>query len=536
MAFFCQLEKGKLVTSFLIKIVSLTLVISCSSVFFKNDQQKNNVPDESSRKNAYEISVNNDLFIFKSIPSLELNQKNYLVDLDGDKVDELITLENSYSKPNIFSLKRDRLDFKKLKNNSSVHRASFIKINPTQSNKKFPVGLFTFFQNDFMPPSSGLFYEVVVNGEEVSFFKIGSVNEKQKLPLTSVLHFEPTGEKSRKPIGFYFHWLKNIDNVLTPVIDQYTDGRKLKNLNTQSREQANYGASLCDVDNDEVLEAVLSSTSNDSLQYLNFDKKNGFKKEELFTESNAPKGIFASCFYEFNKTKKPRYVIGGLSRDYFKNINITGVFDHHGKLIYDFNIYGNNDSKNILTLDLNGDIYWDFVIENNGHPPHSKLEVFLSDNGKYKKLNGLDIINPSGVVYSDFNNDGKIDLLFGRSTTRAPYIDRSGGILINSIKPKGRSLRLFFDGHESFKDGEGGIIEVVTSGGKVKKIIQYQEGGLPSQSSRFIQFGLGEFKPLKATLTLGAQKIIYNFDLKRKVKEITLCPGGNYKVGNKSCD
>lgn len=513
----------------LIVFVGLMPMLSCS-VNELNEKPSVLVREAVSEKQLHKAHLSSDRFELKIIPNLILNQKNYLIDFDGDGEDELVTLEESYSRPNFYKFIFTKKEFKNLKLESSIHRASFLKINPRNNH----LGVYTFFQNNFMPPGGGFIYKIIINNGVVTLDERGVFNAKAQMPLSSIVDYEPTGDEDRKPMTIYFHWLKNIQNKLVPVIDQFDDGGGARNLNIESKELANYGASLCDVDEDNNVEVILSATSDDDIQFLDYNSKIGFQKKRLFPASKKISGIFASCFFPFNQSY-PNYIIGKLNRSYFKKKKSSGLFNEKGDLIFDFNLNENAEVKNIIPLDLNGDVFWDFVIENNGSPPDTKLEVYVSQNGNYKKLEGINIINPSGVVYSDFNKDGKIDLLFGRSTKRAPFIQKNGGILFNNIKQRGRSLRIFFDGHKNYKDAEGGIIEVITSGGVHKKVIQYQQGGLSSQSSRFIQFGLGSYRLLKAKLRLGSKEIKYDLRSMNKEGEITLCPKSRIKKGRTSC-
>ena len=104
------------------------------------------------------------------------------------------------------------------------------------------------------------------------------------MPLTAIVDYEPTGDKNRKPMTIYFHWLKNIKNKLVPVIDQFDERAGLRNLNLESKELANYGASLCDVDQDNIVEVILSATSDDEVQFLDFSSKRWFPKKEIISK------------------------------------------------------------------------------------------------------------------------------------------------------------------------------------------------------------------------------------------------------------
>ena len=233
------------------------------------------------------------------------------------------------------------------------------------------------------------------------------------------------------------------------------------------------------------------------------------------------------------------FIIGRLHRDYAYDKKSSGLFDREGELIFDFQLPKNSDVSNVITTDLNGDIYPDFIVENNGYPPKTKLEIFISNGaGDYVKDTGVNVINPSGVVVGDFDNDGRVDIYFGRSTKRAPNIQSDGGVLLNKVfAGSSKSIRLYFGGFEKFKDAEGGVVKVITGNGSIKRIIRYSSGGLPSQSSRFIQIGLGKSLPKEIELYLKGRKFTYRLpSLSTGTNVVTICGDEEVKMGRYRCN
>ena len=79
-------------------IVLVGILVSCSTKKIEKKLIKK-VGDSAVERKEYDAKVQSNEFYLTIDQSLNLNQKNYLIDLDGDKQDELITLEESYSKP-----------------------------------------------------------------------------------------------------------------------------------------------------------------------------------------------------------------------------------------------------------------------------------------------------------------------------------------------------------------------------------------------------------------------------------------------------
>lgn len=504
--------------------------LSCSS---KKVRSKSVIKNDSLV--IYTASSNSKDFVYKKFRNIRKNQKNYLIDIDGDNVDELITLQDSFSEPKFYAKNTSGDDYILLSKKGQGFRSSFLKLDSIRSNSTNVLGMVTFFQNDFMPPSGISYYQVKKSDNVIKLDLLDKVNRDKKLPTSAVEQIDIQFQD--KPMSFYFHWLMNTDGTFRPVVDQILIDKKMKNLTFELKERANYSSSTCDLNNDNDIEIILSSTSDDPVEYIDYNpKKNIFFKGSVFKNSDS--AIFTSCYYKPFKSN-PYFIIGRLHRDYDYLKKPSGLFDREGEQIFNFDLPKNSQVANVITTDLNSDIYPDFIVENNGHPPETKLEVFISDGtGAYIKDTGVNVINPSGVVAGDFDNDGRVDIYFGRSTKRAPNIQSEGGVLINKILAgNNKSIRLYFEGFKKFKDAEGGVVKVITENGPIKRIIRYSSGGLPSQSSRFIQIGLGKSLPEKIELYLKGKKFTYQLPaLGAGTNILTICGGEEVKVGRYKCN
>ncbi len=495
---------------------------------------KSLVPN-SKKVTSHKASSLNKNFKYKKFESLLNNQRNYLIDLDGDSVDELITLRDSYSGPKFFTYNSKSREYDPLKIKGEMIRTSFLRLDSVRSTaKKIVLGMATYYTNDFMPSSGVGFFNVMKYGDYVELSPLNQVNADKKLPTTAIEQVDLQNEGM--PMNFYFHWLVNDDGFYRPVVDQVAINGKLKNLVLETKERANYGSSLCDIDGDNEIEILISSTSDDPLEYIDYDRKNNkFFKEPALDDKGS--GIFSSCFYEPYK-QTPLFLIGKLHRNYESEKKVSGVYDPSGEVLFDFNLPSNSQVNNIITTDLNGDIYPDFIVENTGHPPKTKLEIFLSEkNGAYTKQKGINVVNPSGVIVGDINNDGKVDIIFGRSKKRASGIKGLGGGLINkTIYGKNKAIRFHFGGFKKFFSAVGGVLIINTKRGPIKRIINYSSGGLPSQSSRFIQVGLGDSYVNSIELFINGKKYKYKRPkLYSGVNIITLCKKEGLKTKKATC-
>ena len=339
------------------------------------------------------------------------------------------------------------------------------------------------------------------------------------------------------PLTYFSNWLKFEGGEWRTYLDFFNYNKSFKTLYPyESREKANYGASVCDLNNDEKMELILSSTSGDPIEFLSFNEREKKLEKKILYPNKKVFGIFSECVFFPNKNK-PYLVVGNVGHSYQRKKSKSAIYSLDGKTIFTFDLSESFQHKAIKQMDLNGDLYPDFVVENSGFPPHTKLEIYLSNNGEYKKLSGTDIINPSGVVNGDFNGDGRIDLLLGRSGVRMPRNGPNSGVmLLNTIPPKGKSIRFFLKGFKNFLNAQSALLKINFKKSFIKKVVDYQPGGLASGGERYVQIGIGEKRPLSLELYLEGKKRTYKLpQISSGTSIFTICANNKILKGKKAC-
>ena len=144
-------------------------------------------------------------------------------------------------------------------------------------------------------------------------------------------------------------------------------------------------------------------------------------------------------------------------------------------------------------MDNNG--FLDIFIENSGFPPFSRSILFeqLSNHAfeDKAKLFGLDIMNPSGSVVVDLNNDGKLDFIMGQSNIRNSSMKTKLYVFENQIDTKlSRSYKIHLGGKYANKQGIGSMVILKTNKKYYRRWVEYNYGPQPSQNEAFVHFAL----------------------------------------------
>jgi hypothetical protein len=161
----------------------------------------------------------------------------------------------------------------------------------------------------------------------------------------------------------------------------------------------------------------------------------------------------------------------------------------------------NQGDRRGVWLDYNLDGKVDFVVDNSGFPPYSRLVLFEQDE-THAFVNvgsqaGIDVVNPTGTITLDVNKDGLPDLLTSQNNIRKAEIPQRLYLFQNQSNVLGRkSIKVHLNGIKSNTDGIGAMVMLYTQT-KNKKIVQRRwnetsQGGLPSQNESGVHFGVGE--------------------------------------------
>ncbi|MCY4643344.1 MAG: CRTAC1 family protein [Bacteriovoracales bacterium] len=197
-------------------------------------------------------------------------------------------------------------------------------------------------------------------------------------------------------------------------------------------------------------------------------------------------------------------------------------------------------------FDYNNDGLLDLLVDNSGHPPHSRLVLFHQNKDhsyvdKARAL-GLDIVNPVGSIVFDVNGDGRPDILSGQDAVRDDAIRPRLYLFENAVPRKGRrSLRFFLRGRAGNARALGALVTLVTDKGKRIRWVESHRGGQGSQNEEGVHFGLR-----KGEKALGVRVRWPRMGPKREERykldaysfrhflDLTLCEGGGVRVGRKA--
>ncbi len=161
----------------------------------------------------------------------------------------------------------------------------------------------------------------------------------------------------------------------------------------------------------------------------------------------------------------------------------------------------NQGDRRGVWMDYNLDGRVDLLVDNSGFPPYSRLVMFEQDESRafinVASQIGVDIVNPTGSISIDLNQDGKLDIITAQNSIRRADITPKLYVFENQTKVLGRkAIVVHLEGIKSNTEAIGAMVMLYTQDHN-KKIVQrrwveYSQGGLPSQNQAGVHFGVGE--------------------------------------------
>lgn len=522
----------------------------------------------------------------------------FVVDLNFDKVDDLVVLPQFYSHPEFYIF-----DKKKKK---------FIK-----SKKKF-------FNTD-VKASYFLFYDFNKDGvKDVVSGVLNQKNELTKDPLRFFRGFEREGklffeEEKRavkfKPgatttvmpidynldgnldlfVGNYFGQFKGApfperDVILKLQKNQFIpDEKALKGESKKDPDgsifvnaKPTYAAAICDVDRNGFPDILTASTNghanklwlnfadiNSSDHYFkNYGPQTGFSfdLEGALTKNGGGRTFAVSCV-DYNFDGMMDIFVGELYHNYDadtvdRSSILTGTslkfppsFFRTEYILDSDDIEWHQADRKGVWFDYNNDGLLDLLVDNSGYPPHSRLILFqqMPDHSfmSITKQSGLDIINPVHSTLIDVDMNGKQDILVGQNNIRNAKIKPRIYLFKNKIKSDAKIYKFFLKGVNSNTEGIGAkIVAKIARNDKVLNktfTIQLSEGGLPSQHQEGLHLAINSDEKLRRLKVVwpylikknGQQKMLevkYRLpNQKKSYQEYTLCESGRVFIGKENC-
>lgn len=403
------------------------------------------------------------------------------------------------------------------------------------------------------------------------------------------------------PDLFISNWFGNKNGEYFPVADRLMrnvrgrfeevtpllrgEANKTQNQLYPPNAKPTYGSSTCDIDQNGYPDILtVSSSGNKNKLWMNLKESRSGEKyfQDIGAESNygsdpdgslIPTGggrsFFSSCT-DYNDDGIMDIFLGELSHAYDnesvdKSSILSGSRETYPpyfirtEYLSDVNSESwNQGDRRAAWLDYNLDGRIDFVVDNSGFPPYSRLVLFHQDEG-HGFINvagqlGIDIVNPVGTVTLDVNADGSPDLLTSQNSIRRADIPPRLYLFENQAKEVGsRAIKVNLRGIKSNTEAIGAMVMLYTKKNN-KKIVQrrwveYSQGGLPSQNESGILFGLAagvdavglkvRWPLLKKNNTSSGVVVEKLYSLSTfpadGFLEVTVCEDGKILAGKISC-
>lgn len=400
---------------------------------------------------------------------------------------------------------------------------------------------------------------------------------------------------------FIGNWFENRKGQYLPTSDRLLKNNKgkfedvsflLRNETVRSADQLyppnakpTYGSSTCDIDQNGFPD-ILTVSSSGHKNKLWMNLKETQNDERFFTDlgpetnyASDPDGnliptgggrsFFSACT-DYNDDGIMDIFVGELSHAYDndsvdKSSILTGskeIFPPYfirTEYVSDASSESwNQGDRRGVWMDYNLDGRIDLLVDNSGFPPYSRLVMFEQDEThgfmSVASQLGMDIVNPTGSISLDLNQDGYPDIITGQSNIRRSDITARLYVFENQAKVAGRkSVKVHLKGYKSNSMGLGAMVMLYTQRGD-KKIVQrrtneYTQGGLPSQNESGIVFGVSEGTealgvkvrwPYLKKNGFGSGTVLEKlYSLKglpvKDFLEVTVCEDGKILAGNTSC-
>lgn len=516
----------------------------------------------------------------------------YAVDLNNDGYTDLVVLPDNFSVPDFYYFDK--------KSNKFIHdprgplppglRASFLSFYDFNNDGVRDLLMVTFNQRSaFEPSPPRLFQGSLVEGK-YHLEDMPNALGLPGLPASSAvaLDFDLDGQLDL----FFSHLIDNTKELRRVVHDRLLRGKKdfvfedftrilrgegefNRGLNIHPNATATTGASVCDVDQNGLPDILTSSASGDlNKMWLNlaeanlgqgfqdFGKQTGFAQDEIGKWGPTAGGntLFSLCT-DYNNNGLIDIFVSELTHSYDpesrdrSSVLSGSTFNFPPQFIrtpYEFDdgrTSWTQAGRRGIFVDLNFDGLIDFVVDNSGFPPDTRLMAFQQfSNHAYEELSaslGLDILNPSGSIVIDLNRDGRPDLITGQVSVRDASIKPRLYVFENQIPRQGkRVMRFYPKGDRANIHALGAKLKLTTNQRTQMRFVSYTDGATPSQHEEGIFFGLDkDEEPQKIEVSWPsrdpnakqprAKKMIYSlsgFSFKEFI-EISVCESGKLHRG-----
>lgn len=218
----------------------------------------------------------------------------------------------------------------------------------------------------------------------------------------------------------------------------------------------------------------------------------------------------------------------------------------------------NQGDRRGVWFDYNLDGRNDLLVDNSGFPPYSRLVLFEQDESHgFTNVSGqlgIDVVNPTGTITMDINQDGLPDIITSQNSIRRSDIPPRLYVFENQNKIPGRkAIKVYLKGVKSNTQALGAMVMLYTQKEKQKIVqrrwVEYSQGGLTSQNEDGVHFGVDKGVeavgikvrwPYQAKTGMKQGQVIEKlYSLKGfqlgNLTEVTVCEDGKIMAGDISC-
>ena len=463
-----------------------------------------------------------------------------IVDLNGDFYSDIVVIPSFYSYPKFYYYDLVRQKF--MQGDSPFRnpvKASFMLFYDLDNDHVLDaiVGVLN-QKTELSKEPLKIFYGRKVDGKVV-YDKPYSINVKISNSTIGLIDYNLDGKLDL----FIGNWFKMIRDNPFPAPDYLFEnkGRKFEDVSSVLVGEAKkdstgamfinatptYGAQICDIDQNGYPDILTVSTNRfDNKMWMNRykfrDQKRYFEEigkfagysadsEGLNNKQGGGRSFGVACA-DYNNDGIMDIFVGELTHNYDssdvdKSSVLTGrTFKYPPKyfrteyFLDSFDPGWHEADRRGIWTDFNNDGLLDLLVDNSGYPPYSKLVLFeqLFDHAFENRAAqmGVDIMNPISTVVLDINRDGKMDILTAQSQIRDESLKPKIKLFENNIPTKGRGVRLFLRGEKANFHGLNATITMrVKKDGRILNRLQnvaYSYGALPPQNEEGVHFGIAE--------------------------------------------
>jgi len=522
----------------LISLILLSLIVSCSG------PKKHTTTSNTSKSYADRLkkklsptmagpSIKSDKFVDISKEAGLAGVKAtrfYVYDINADGREDLVVLPEFYSSP-IFYM-RSSNGFRRAKNLyfDRPVKASFLNIDDFNKDGVADILVAVHNQKTELTKNPIQIFLGHKRRGNIEFKLSSAYKFIGRNPVTSIATFD---HDSNGKLDFYVgNWFdktkKGTEQLVTDRLYTFKNNKlhdisgALKDYSKFSNITPTFGVSHCDLDGDGRVDILTSSSAGfaNKLWMQEFDKgvfkytdranASGFDqdREGKLIPKGAGNSTYSLCA-DYNNDGIMDVVVGEIShaidpetRDRSSILTGEGLgfpptFIRNEYISDQGMDNWNQGDQRASWLDVNNDGLLDLLIENSGFPPHSRLILFVQESDHayvdMAKVFGLDILNPIGSTYFDYNGDGKLDLLVSQTNIRDKTITPKLYLFENKLKKIGKSLSVKLIGKKSNSNGIGAKVIFRTKDGREQtRWHQVNSGPFPSQHSQLLTFGLGK--------------------------------------------